>query len=165
MTFVGSVRLFGVNALAVVAMTAPAQAMQMVPLNPSGNGCGGDDCIMSSYAVATAAIGTVELFTIAFNSGLVGGGRSSGWVAPLGVLAGGLGIALGAVNLDKENEALALGVVNMGVGAVSLGLGLKAWLRSEQTSMGAARRAEPRVQPTYTQTWDARRRLGVRMRF
>lgn len=164
MTVVGSVRLFAVCAV-VVVMTSPARARQMVPLNPSGNGCGGDDCIMSSYAVATAAIGTVELFTIAFNSGLVGGGSARGWIAPLGVVAGGLGIALGAVNLDKENEALALGVVNMGVGAVALGFGLKAWLRSDETSTGAARRTEPLVQPTYGQTWDGRRRLGVRLRF
>ena len=137
----------------------------MVPPNPSPNGCGGDDCIESSYAIATAAIGAVELFTIAFNSGLVGGGNSRGWIAPLGVVAGSLGIALGTVNLDKESEALALGVVNMAVGAVALGLGLKELLRSDQTSTGAARRTEPRVQPTYAQTWDGRRRLGVRMRF
>ncbi len=72
---------------------------------------------------------------------------------------------LGAVNLDKEDEALGLGIANMGVGAVALGLGLKEWLRSNQTSVGAARRTAPRVQPTYAQARDGRRRMGVRLRF
>lgn len=161
MRHAGSIIFLAVSTLATTVGHAPAQ---MVPLNPSG-GCDGDNCIISSYAVTTAAVGAVELFTIAFNSGLVGGGNARGWVAPLGVVAGGLGIALGAVNLDKENEALALGIVNMGVGAVALGLGLKEWLRSDQPSTGAARHPEPRVQPTYAHTWDGRHRLGVRMRY
>ncbi len=144
---------------------AEVQARQIVPPNPSPNGCGGDDCIISSYGVATVATGAVELFTIAFNAGLAGGGNARAWAGPLGVLAGGAGIALGVVNLDKENEALALGIVNIGVGAVTLGLGLKEWLRSDRASMAAARRGEPRVQPTYEETWDGRRLLGVRLRF
>ncbi len=158
----------GLMALLVLGVSSvvDVQGRQMAPPNPSPSGCGGDDdCIRSSYAIATAAIGAGELFTIAFNSGLVGGGRSRGWVAPLGVVVGGLGITLGAVNLDKEDEALALGIANMGVGAVALGLGLKEWLRSNHTYVGAARRTERRVQPTYAQTRDGRRRLGVRLRF
>ncbi len=146
---------------------AEAQAVQpwYGPPNPSPD-CGGDDCITTGYAVASTITGAASLTFIGLNSRLFSTGRTTRWAAPVGVAVGVAGITLGATRLDRTEGALALGWVNIGVGAVSVAYGLARWLgSSSQDESSAMQRAEARVQPKLNRTWDGRQQMGVRVRF
>jgi hypothetical protein len=147
---------------------AEAQAVQPQygpPTNPRPD-CNADACIVTEYAVASALTGAAELATIGLNAGWFGSRGSRSWSGPAGVVLGACGMTLGAINLDRSDEAFALGVINMAAGAVTTALGLTAWLNTSTGSNGAAGGTEePRVQPTLGATWDGRRQLGLHVRF
>lgn len=148
---------------------AEAQAVQPgyggIPRNPSPD-CGGDDCITTGYAVASSITGAASLTFIGLNSRLFSTGRTTWWAAPVGVAVGVAGITLGATRLDRTGGALALGWVNMGVGAISVAYGLARWLGSSpQDGSSARQRAEARIQPKLNRTWDGRQQVGVRLGF
>ncbi len=148
---------------------AEAQAVQPgyggIPRNPSPD-CGGDDCITTGYAVASSITGAASLTFIGLNSGLSSTSRTPKWAAPAGVAAGVASITLGATRLDRTEGALALGWVNIGVGAISAAYGLARWLgSSSQDGSSAMQRAEARVRPNLSRTWDGRQQLGLRVQF
>lgn len=144
-----------------------AQAVQPAydpPLNPSP-GCG-NDCVTTGYAVASGITGAASLTFIGLNSGLFSTGNPPRWAAPVGVAAGVAGMTLGVINLDKTEGALALGWVDIGVGAITAAYGLARWLgSSNQDASLAMQRAEARVRPNLSRMWDGRQQLGLRVQF
>ncbi len=146
-----------------------AQAVQpgypgIPPLRPPG--CDRDNCVTTGYAAASVISGAASLTSIGLNSGLFSTGRTPRWAVPFGIAAGAAGITLGAINLDKTENARALGWVNMAVGAISAAYGITRWLASSnQSGNPAMQRADARVRPNLNRTWDGRQQLGLRVQF
>ena len=117
--------------------------------------------IPTAYGVASAGLGTVNLFTGVAN--LVWE-TSPTFLAPVGVVIGGAGVVLGATAFDNGGDRAILGVADAAIGMASLLLSLNRMLRSGEEDEGTIAQREETWTPIVLRGANSTR-VGVSLRF
>ena len=98
---------------------AEAARIQPTYCDGSPGPCPPDNEIDGAYGIASLVTDAANIISVGIN--MTPSGRARGW---FGVTGGIIGMGLGMTTLDAEGELRALGMFNLGLGTLSLALGI-----------------------------------------